>query len=76
MTCFKLILHLIIDKFISKNRKRKLNKRCINSSLPKWDCSRVDFYKDTHEWFDKYYNDNDKLRIEMEHDTGEPLKIK
>lgn len=43
---------------------------CVSGIVPE-----LIYYKDTHEWFDKYYEDIEELRIETEKSIGEPLNI-
>jgi len=37
--------------------------------------SKLIYYTDTHKFFDKYYDQIDELREEIEDSFGEPLKI-
>ncbi|MFN8578829.1 MAG: hypothetical protein U0354_18530 [Candidatus Sericytochromatia bacterium] len=37
--------------------------------------SELIYYKDTHDFFDKFYNEIETLRYEYERETGENLKI-
>jgi len=46
------------------------NNGCISGMV----CGLVT-YADTHAFFDKYYDDIEELRIEMEEETGQPLDL-
>ncbi|SFD42096.1 hypothetical protein SAMN05216238_101262 [Lentibacillus persicus] len=50
--------------------KDVLEHGCVSGIVPE-----LVYYEDTHEWFDKYYEDIEDLRIEVESSIGEPLKI-
>ncbi len=48
-----------------------LNHGCVCGIIGK-----LTYYKDTHAFFDKYYDDIEELRVEFEENHGYPLQIK
>lgn len=47
-----------------------INHGCVSGCVPE-----LIYYTQTHEWFDKYYDDIQNLKEEYEEESGEPLII-